>query len=60
MLALKKIIPLICILIIELEAKFFNQNSQVGTQISTSDSNLFNNEQGGKFNKYVSIFKKVV
>ena len=50
MLAFKKIIPLICLLIIELEAQFFNdQNSQVGTQISTSGSNFFNNEQGGKF-----------
>jgi len=49
MLALNKIIPLICLLIIELEAQFFNdQNSQVGTQISTSDSNFFNNEQGAQ------------
>jgi len=49
MLALRKIIPLICLLIIELEAQFFNdQNSQVGTQISTSGSNFFNNEQGAE------------
>ena len=48
MLALKNIIPLICILIIELEAQFFNdRNSQVGTQISTSDRNFFYNQQGG-------------
>ena len=56
MLALKKIIPLICLLIIELDAQFFNdQNSQVGTQISTSGSNFFDNEQGGKFHKYILI-----
>jgi len=60
MLALRKIIPLICLLIIELEAQFFNdQNSQVGTQISTSGSNFFNNEQGGNiFNKQSQIGTK--
>ena len=47
--ALKKIITLICVLVIEIEAQFHNDaNTQVGSQSATSGSNYFINEPGGK------------